>query len=58
MKESKLTEKVQRVLKALQEGKYAGYNPYMGRFNPHEYYNVNSLHFLKLTSQVIYDISL
>jgi hypothetical protein len=39
----KLTQKEQRVIKALQDGKCATYFPYQGRFNPHRYYNVDGV---------------
>ena len=43
MKEVKLSDREQRVLKAMQEGNRAMYFPCMGRFNPNEYYNVEKI---------------
>lgn len=39
MKKIKLTDKTQRVLKAMQEGARVYFHPYIGRFNPRAYYN-------------------
>lgn len=39
----KLTDKQERVLAALQEGKKCSYHPYSGRFNPNRYYYVDSV---------------
>lgn len=41
-KEIKLTQREEQVLKALQNGEFAMYMPYRGRFNPHPYYSVNT----------------
>lgn len=40
MIQMELTQKEQMVLKAMQEGAYASFHPYMGRFNPNEHYSV------------------
>lgn len=36
----KLTQRDQRVLKAMQDGGVCIYHPYAGRMNPHEYYSI------------------
>ena len=38
-----LNQKEQRVLQEIQQGAFICFNPYMGRFNPHEYYSVDRI---------------